>query len=560
MSTEPDRLENKPPDDDRTAESVLEWIRGRPLPRDSHLVIGLGLPLVLLAIGMWRVRAYTVDDAYISFRYARNLANGLGLVFNAGERIEGYTNFLFTCLLALAMKGGLDPERAAKILGAASACGSIALTYAIAARIKPPRRVPVIATWLLAGSLPTAGWAVFGLETSFFVALVLLGVWLFLRERDAPSAFPWSGAAFAAAALTRPEAPLFAGLAMLFLAGEKRDSAEKRSLFSIVADLFERRNLIRAALFVGPIAAHLAFRRLYYGAWLPNTFAAKTGHLAAQIVGGGRYLRAYVEHVGPLLLVVPAGVVLAIARRRRDMKAISAIAIAVPIYVLLVGGDWMPAHRFLAPFEPFAFLLVDAVARELLEAWRRVEERALATLRVPSTRSRPVRIVARAIASAALLAFAIHTATSRGRAFTEGAQQIEGERRFWISAAGGVAAWFAEHGRRGTIAVADMGYIAYATDYPILDLLGLVDPVISELPGGYTHKTGPGYVARVFEVAPRYFVFVGSREGCDTLPFESQAALRADPRFRARYAVVGEVRHAFDGYWCIFGPREEAPR
>ncbi|MFO0588794.1 MAG: hypothetical protein U0441_14685 [Polyangiaceae bacterium] len=558
MTSAPDRPENKPPDDERPADSLLEWIRGRPLPRDSHLVIGLALPMVLLAIGMWRVRAYTVDDAYISFRYARNLANGLGLVFNAGERIEGYTNFLFTCLLALGMKCGVDPERAAKILGAASALGSIALTYAIAARIKPPRRVPVIATWLLAGSLPTAGWAVFGLETSFFVALLLLGTWLFLRERDAPSAFPWSGAALAAAALTRPEAPLFAGLLMIFLAGPKREITEKRSLFAPIVDLLDRKNLIRAALFVAPIAAHLAFRRLYYSAWLPNTFAAKTGDLAAQIEGGRRYLLAYVEHVGPLLAIVPLGVVLAIARRRADLGAIAAIAIAVPIYVLVVGGDWMPAHRFLAPFEPFAFLLVDAAARALLEAFRPIEDRALARARI--ARARPVRVAARVIVGAPLVAFAIHTATSRSRAFADGAQQIERDRLFWTSAAGGVAAWFAEHGRRGTIAIADMGFVAYATDYPILDLLGLVDPVISKLPGGYTRKDGAGYVERVFDVAPRYFVFVGSRTGCAELPFPSQARLRADRRFWKDHALVAEVRHTLDGYWCIFGPRDEAPR
>ncbi len=550
----PPRDEDEPPPrtgDAEPAETIAQWMAGRPLPRDSHLVVGLLLPLVLLAVCMWRVRAFTVDDAYISFRYARNLANGLGLVFNAGERIEGYTNFLFTCLLALAIKVGLDPDRTSKILGGAAALGSVALTYGIASRLRAPRKVPVLATWLLAGSLPTAGWAVFGMETSLFVALLLLGTWLFLRERDRPDAFPWSGAALAAAGLTRPEAPMFAGLLMLFLAGKAVEKGSKRSLFAPIVDLFERRNLVRAALFVGPIAAHVIFRRAYYGTWLPNTFEAKTGNLHQQIEGGLRYLKAYPAHAGPVVYVALGGLALAIAKRRRDLGAIAAIAIAVLAYVVLVGGDWMPYFRFLAPFEPFCFLLVDAVARGLLEEWSAVEDRALA-LR-PLTPAATFRRAARLVAGGAIAAFALFTAWSRGRAFTDGARAIEDERRFWTSAAGGVAAWFAEHGERGTIAVADMGYIAYATDYPILDLLGLVDPVISRLPGGYTNKTGRGYVERVFDVMPRYFVFVGSANDCARLPFQSQARLKADARFRSRYDVVGQIRHSKDGLWCIFG-------
>ena len=49
------------------------------------------------------------DDAFISFRYAENLVQGLGLVFNEGERVEGFTNFSWTLVTALAMRVGVDP-------------------------------------------------------------------------------------------------------------------------------------------------------------------------------------------------------------------------------------------------------------------------------------------------------------------------------------------------------------------------------------------------------------------------------------------------------------------
>ena len=515
---------------------------GGLLPRDAHLLVGLGLPLVLLAVCLWRLREHTVDDAYISFRYARNLAGGLGLVFNVGERIEGYTSFLFTCLLAAGIKLGVAPTVGSKVLGAASALGSLGCTYAISARLARPRAVPVLATWLLAGSVPTAAYAVVGLETSFFVFLLLLATWLFLREIERPRAFPWSGVALALAALTRPEGPMFALLLLLFLGGAPPSGANAAPAFpaagaagsgarAFLRGLAERRSLLRAALFLVPALVHLGFRRAYYGAWLPNTLHAKTGDLQQQLTSGLAYVIDYAAHAGPFVFLVAGGVWLAIAQRRRDLGALATIAAAQLAYVIVIGGDWMPQHRLLVPFEPFCFLLVDVAVRELAEA-----------------RSRATRV--------GLAAFAIYTAWARGRAFSEGARVIDDERQFWTSAAGGVANWFEQHGSRGTLAVADMGFIAYATDYPILDLLGLVDPVISRLPGGYTQKTGPGYLERVFEVRPRYFVLVGGREDCFTLPFPSQQVLLRDPRFQLRYELAAQVRHSKAGVWCIFASRD----
>jgi len=258
-----------------------------PISRSLALLLGLGLPSALLAISMWRVRSFTVDDAYISFRYARNLARGLGLVYNAGERIEGYTNFLWTVLLAGAIRVGLDPDVFAKVTGGLIAFGSLGLTYTLAGRLKPFHTLPCIATWLLASTVVFSGYAIFGLETSLFTFLLLAGTLLFFRETEATPdltpkpapekarlfdarTFPFSGLVFGLAGLTRPEAPMFIGILMLFL-GRR-----------IVA----RQNILRGALFAVPVAAHLLWRHSYYGAWLPNTLSAKTGNLDGQIQNG----------------------------------------------------------------------------------------------------------------------------------------------------------------------------------------------------------------------------------------------------------------------------------
>src|SRR5690606_24833666 len=107
--------------------AVVAWRAGEGLPRRVHLLVGLVLPLWVLAVNMWRVHWFTIDDSYISFRYARNLARGLGLVYNPGEAIEGYTNFLWAVVLAGGIRMGLDPHLVAKVLGAAAALGSLVL-------------------------------------------------------------------------------------------------------------------------------------------------------------------------------------------------------------------------------------------------------------------------------------------------------------------------------------------------------------------------------------------------------------------------------------------------
>ncbi len=523
---EPTTLEAEPPRDpeETLAQSFRAYRDGRPLSIDGARILGLLVPGLLLGVNMLRVHDFTVDDSYISFRYARNLARGLGLVYNPGERIEGYTNFLWTLILALAIKLGLDPVLVSKLLGAASAFAALFLTYAIAGRLRPYRSAPAVAPWLLASTVVFSGYAVFGLETSFFVALILGGTLLFLRETgplfqgtpiaDAPpsTAFPWSGVLFALAGLTRPEAPLFLGLLMLFL-GRR---------------FFARQNLLRGAIFALPILAHLAFRRAYYGAWVPNTLGAKTGNLQGQLAGGWAYLHNYLTHCGPLIWLALIGVAVGLVHRRRDIVAIATITITFAGYVVLVGGDWMALFRFMAPFEPFCFLLIDVGVRWALDRRERVT----------------------------IVAFALFTlGASVNRWLTLRESQtflLAKEKRFWDQAGQGTARWLLQNGKPGLLAMGDIGYVGYETDYPILDLLGLVDPVIARLPGGYTQKLGPGFLERFFSADPRYFLLISSNLDCQHPSVIGSTIVYADPRFRERYEIGGRVPLDGGFAWCVY--------
>ena len=106
-----------------------------PQPANASVALnrqtGLALACVLagfagFAIGALDCLNFTVDDSFISLRFAENWANGSGLVFNPGERVEGYSNFLWTLVLGVLAKAGIQQQAgpfalliATKLLGCA---------------------------------------------------------------------------------------------------------------------------------------------------------------------------------------------------------------------------------------------------------------------------------------------------------------------------------------------------------------------------------------------------------------------------------------------------------
>ncbi|RMG96794.1 MAG: hypothetical protein D6705_10350 [Deltaproteobacteria bacterium] len=490
---------------------------GRHLGRKLvHPIFGFVLPALLCAFYMWRVWDFTVDDAYISYRYARNLARGLGLVYNPGERVEGYTNFLWTVLLAGGIRVGIDPNVLAKVLGAGAAILALAGCYRLDTLLAPVRRTPPLGAWFLATSAPFTGYAVFGLETAAFAACAVWGLVLAELERRGEVRWPASAVVFAVATLLRPEGPMLFGFSLLVF-GRR---------------MFGRAGFLRIAVFALPVLAHLAFRRAYYGLWVPFTFVAKTGDLAAQVAGGKVYLADYLEHAGPIWWACPVALAWFAWRRSSLGLAATGACLAWAGYVVAVGGDWMKFFRFFVPIEPIGFAACAHLLRRGLDGRRLL-----------------VRLLA-----GAYLAFALWGRPAR----LDGAHRVfmVDERLFWRNAAGQTADWLLRH-ERGTVGIGDLGYVGYATDYPILDLLGLVDPVIGRLPGGYTRKLGPGFTDRIFDVMPRYLVFILGN-GCNKAYMAGSKRIYHDPRFAPNYALAHELPVGARVSWCIF-ERRDAP-
>lgn len=577
--------------------SPLQRAVTRVLTRaDVRLLLGLLLPLLVAAYRMWQFHAYTIDDAFISFRYAQNLIDGHGLVYNIGERVEGYTNLSWTLLIAGALAAGLDPEMFTTVLGAAFGLGTIVITYRLAEQLLPTGPVPCVASWLLATSPALTGHAVFGLETSMFACLVMAGILLFVREEAEPQRRPWSGLVFAAAGLTRPEAPLFLGLMLLHFGerpwisfdplarvgrrvfgGEahawrgpalfvgvlavslgmaliqrdlgRHDAAGPTSVALLVAGaalvvltipraLLTRRNLVRLELFAIPVLIHLLWRFKYYGRWLPNTLTAKTGDLGVQFVDGVRYFEYYIGEVeGPLVYFVFAACGVAIVRREPVRLALASMVAAYCSYLLLIGGDWMVLGRFFAPLVPAFYLLVGVSARELLGTTRATMWAVV--LAVP---------------------FVIH---QRGAAISHSLAVVENERAYWGDVAGGTVAWFAEQQREhgeaasGTVALGDIGRVGWETGLPVFDVLGLVEPTTAAADGGHRHKTGDDVLDHFYAVAPRYYVSGTATGRCHDAGAPILRAIQRDPRFSGNYQLRAQIRSDARkrASWCIFEHR-----
>lgn len=317
----------------------------RALP--AAILTGL-LGAALLAFFLHQVAEHRFrnDDAYISYRYARHLADGLGLVWNAGERVEGYTTFLWVVIVAGAMKLGLRADAFTAVFS--PLCGTVLLfaTAWFAARRDGWKSPWILATpAALVASRTFTAWSGNGMETVFFAMLAWSAWARFLVEREAPPEAArrrWSPWLFAATALARPDGLLFAGLAGGVLALDVlRGRASFRSLVAWAAPL---------VLLVG---AHFLWRRAYYGFWWPNTFYAKVN--SARPGEGLRYLAEF-HRVYTFGWFLPLWILPAFDPARRAVLWLVLPVAAYAAYLVSIGGGLFE-FRFLVCLLPFAFTL-----------------------------------------------------------------------------------------------------------------------------------------------------------------------------------------------------------
>jgi hypothetical protein len=339
---------------------------------NTLLLVALSL-LLLIGLTVAVLLAWVCDDSFISFRYAENLVNGRGLVYNAGERVEGYTNLLWTLLIAAFMKAGADPVPVAEYLGIA-AYGALALCLAHwswrRAR-RTGRAFLPLAAGLVLVSNDFHVWASGGLETMLFAYLALQGLVLTRMDRGGRRAPALAGILFALLVLTRPDGLLFAAAGAL-------------SYWIAPRGLPRRARLDHSVTTLAPVAITLAllipFKLSYYGEIFPTAFYSKSvlrPYYSQGLVYVGLYLAKNWFLIAALALALAARRLgrwnSAPADGRHGAFFLGTCALFVA-YLVHIGGDFMFARR-LVPAIPLVFL---AIEERLVRVPRRRAQAALA--------------------------------------------------------------------------------------------------------------------------------------------------------------------------------------
>ena len=442
-------------------------------PKGWWLPVFVVAVLALSAVFWW---PYTIDDTYITLRYAHNLASGHGPVFNIGERVEGYSCPIWVFGLGCIEWMGGNAEVAAKAIGFLCAIGLVLLLDTVLQRaLQDYRHRRLLSSLMTLWFILVPGVHVYfcsGMETIPFALAaafcVSIPVWV---SSNAKKAWLMPLGVLAVATL-RPEGMLLG------------------ALFGLIWFISERSRSVRLGLCLAGIAVFglLLLRRQYYGSWLPNTYFAKPSPLALPIEGLSTLrrilyefdrlfsydtFRSAVDRLGGFGLLFC--VFLACAERIRDRgvwTAAAAVLVGV-VFLFYAPTDWMPAARFALPFVFPLFFLAGIGIRVLCGFFSQGLHR------------RPIAILA--LSAGCWFLFMARDIVSLVREYSNGSVNAALDGRKYAE----IGKWLKENGADGDRVLAyEIGAVGYFSDMEVVDHEGLVTPAVSKIirsAGGYVN-------------------------------------------------------------------------
>lgn len=473
-----------------------------------------------LALHTRRFLPFISDDALISLTYAKRFARGLGLTWNGGLYVEGYSNLLWVLATAALGALGLDLIDAARLLGYAFMAGALAaFPYAHPARSFRDSLPTLGAMLFVALSGSFAVWTIGGLEQPLLACLLAWAVVLtyprLARRAASFREMLMPGLLFALLCLTRLDAPLYTAAAVLAL---------------FLCHGFSRESLIKAAglaaLPVLFVLGHEAFRLAYYDEWVPNTALVKFHPSGTHAADGLAYLGRGAVASAPLLALAAASAFISFRHgfRRARVTLLLTLAAVWAAYVASIGGDIFPAWRHFVPL----ILLLSLLLAEG-GAW---------LARHASPRAFKLSMLAAALALA-LFAFLQFRDEENFRAISE--------RWEWDAEAVGLLFKKAFSAEQPLMAVDPAGGLPFWSELPALDMLGLNDKYLPRHPppgigrGPIAHELGDGQY--VLSRRPDLVVFL-LPTGNDRGYFLSGRQMQEDPRFFRDYTLVRFEAHA----------------
>jgi hypothetical protein len=425
---------------------------------------------ILVAVGA-RVLAgpRTIDDAYITFRYARNLAEGLGFVYNPGQAVLGTTTPLYTVLMSLGWLLGLrDLPRMALVVNTLADAGTVALLYGLGLRLGKSRIVAlgVALAWAIAPMSVT--FAIGGMETEVVILFLVASFAAYVAGRSRLSA-----AVMALAVLTRPDALIAAGLLFADI-GLRPLLARDGGSFG---NRLRRLPWAELGIFVALLVPWIVFATTYFGSPLPQSVQAK--------------VHAY--HLDPLSAFIRLIQHLSTPFFEHEIFGRFWPAVGFPLYMLLyiLGGfrQVRRAGRSLPMvLYPLVYVLVFSVANPLIFRWYLAPPLPFYFLGMLTGLQAIVMDVARRFDRERVGTWVVGTATAALLVFSLGAYALHPDHGPDRPAP--EMAWFklellyrqaAENllprlQPGDLVAAGDIGAVGWFTGAPILDTVGLISP------------------------------------------------------------------------------------
>lgn len=322
------------------------------------------------AVSLW----YINDDCFVSFRYARNFVNGLGLVYNAGERVEGFTNFLWTMIIALGMKFGFDPVSLSTNLGIIFYIATLATYGLMSWKFKDAGNTQLacipLTTIALSLHREFNAHATSGMETSMFTFLITAAFALILLGTGRRQLIA-TGAVLVLAMMTRPDGIIFLAAAAFYIVVTR-----KPFLKSLIW-------LLLPSLII--FLPYWMIRYRYYGFFFPNTFYAKSIDLPYYSQGIAYALLYFKTYYVFAAIPILAGIIL--WQRRKKIVNLSALRssidgirncptsshpiilgllciVAYTAFTIRIGGDFMFARFFIAT-TPMMFFTIELLINKM---------------------------------------------------------------------------------------------------------------------------------------------------------------------------------------------------
>ena len=483
------------------------------------------LPFILFLVHAWFFRDWIIDDAGISFVYARNLSYGNGLVSQPGmDPVEGYSNFTWVLIMVpFFLLRIFDPIVIPKIISFILILISFIMVQKTLKLLSKFADLAVFfVLTFLALNTSFVVWTTSGLENPLYIFLISILLWQIIQLRDKGTydikrIMLISGLS-ALCALTRPDGIVYVGIFPVFvcldlLSGKYRAKQALGFLIPYVA------------VFILIYGSYIAFRYFYFGDFLPNTYYAKgrppfsldelNGKITDLFSSVGLTIYSF---MALLLMFIYVGVKKGITRPYRSFILMFVITM---LAFFLLPFDWMGEYRFATPFV-FLFYLFVFLTGEMVY---QIPDRKLPagvllgilTLIFTGNSIGSFYVRSKIFAECPTVPFT-QVAENYGVRFNQYASEIGVE--------------------NGSYLGPDMGGTLYYSELKVYDLAGLTDKTIAKSFGNDDSL----FFDYVFDTLKPTFIHTHD-------VWTYGANFDADPRFRQNYVAINEIE---DGWILMY--------